>query len=88
MKKVLIPTKLDKVVKQILEEKGFTVVQDKDTPLADLAKANADANVVIVRSEKVPAEIIDLLPELKLVVRAGAGLIISIPNMPAAKMLT
>ena len=73
MKKVLIPTKLDKVVKQILEEKGFTVVQDKDTPLADLAKANADASVVIVRSEKVPAEIIDFLPSLKLVVRAGAG---------------
>ena len=73
MKKVLIPTKLDKVVKQILEEKGFTVVQDKDTPLADLAKANADANVMIVRSEKVPAEIIDLLPSLQLVVRAGAG---------------
>ena len=73
MKKVLIPTKLDKVVKQILEEKGFTVVQDKDTPLADLAKANADASVMIVRSEKVPAEIIDLLPSLKLVVRAGAG---------------
>ena len=73
MKKVLIPTKLDKVVKQILEENGFTVVQDKDTPLADLAKANADASVMIVRSEKVPAEIIDLLPSLKLVVRAGAG---------------
>ena len=29
MKKVLIPTKLDKVVKQILEEKGFTVVQHR-----------------------------------------------------------
>lgn len=73
MKKVLIPTKLDKVVKQILEEKGFTVVQDKETPLPELASANADAAVMIVRSEKVPAEIIDLLPSLKLIVRAGAG---------------
>ena len=41
MKKVLIPTKLDKVVSEILSAKGFTVVQDMETPFADLAKANA-----------------------------------------------
>ena len=73
MKKVLIPTKLDKVVSEILSAKGFTVVQDMETPFADLAKANADAESVIVRSEKVTPEIMDLLPSLKLVVRAGAG---------------
>ena len=71
--KVLIPTKLDKVAANILTAAKFTVVQDADTPLAELAAANADAEVVIVRSEKVTAEIIDALPELKLVVRAGAG---------------
>ncbi len=73
MKKVLIPTKLDKVVKEILTARGFTVVQDKDTPLADLAKANPDTESMIIRSEKIPAEIMDLMPSLKLIVRAGAG---------------
>jgi len=73
MKKVLIPTKLDKAVSEILSAKGFTVVQDMDTPFSDLAKANADSEALIVRSEKVTPEIMDLLPSLKLVVRAGAG---------------
>ena len=73
MKKVLIPTKLDKVVSEILTAKGFTVVQDMETPFADLAKANSDAESIIVRSEKVTPEIMALLPSLKLVVRAGAG---------------
>lgn len=73
MKKVIIPTKLDKVVAGILNDAGFTVIQEPETPILDLAKANSDANVIIVRSEKVTAEVIDALPELKLVVRAGAG---------------
>ncbi len=73
MKKVLIPTKLDKVVAQILGAKGYTVVQDKDTPIADLVKANADTTSMIVRSEKITPELMDLMPGLKLIVRAGAG---------------
>ena len=73
MKKVLIPTKLDKVVAKILTDAGFEVVQVPDKPVLDLAKENADAQVVIVRSEKVTPEVMDQLPELKLVVRAGAG---------------
>ena len=76
MKKVLIPTKLDKVVAKILTEAGFEVVQIPSTPekgVPELARENSDAEVVIVRSEKVPAEVIDLLPSLKLIVRAGAG---------------
>ncbi len=73
MKKVLIPTKLDKVVAKILGDAGFEVVQVPDKPVLDLAKENADAQVVIVRSEKVTPEVMDQLPDLKLVVRAGAG---------------
>lgn len=73
MRKVLIPTKLDKVVSGILTEKGFTVVQEPERPLAELAKAHPDAEAVIVRSEKVSSDIIDALPKLKLAVRAGAG---------------
>lgn len=73
MKKVLIPTKLDKVAVKILEDKGYNVIRDAETPLADLAKQHADAEGLIVRSEKITPEIIDLLPALKSIVRAGAG---------------
>ncbi|NQU39991.1 MAG: hypothetical protein HQ523_08575 [Lentisphaerae bacterium] len=74
MKKVLIPTKLDSVAKDILEKSGYySVVQDDSTDLKVLAAAHADSYAMIVRSEKVTPEIIDLLPELKVVVRAGAG---------------
>ncbi len=73
MRKVLIPTKLDKIVAKILGEHNFEVVQNADVTVADLAAANPDAEAMIVRSEKVPAEILDMLPELRLVVRAGAG---------------
>ena len=73
MRKVLIPTKLDKVVEKILSEHGFTVVQNPDVQLADLAAENSDASAIIVRSEKVTPEIMDGLKDLKLVVRAGAG---------------
>ncbi len=74
MKKVLIPTKLDKIAKEILEASGkYTVIQDEKTDLAAQAKQNPDTYAVIVRSEKVTAEIIDALPSLKIIMRAGAG---------------
>ncbi|MBR4675287.1 MAG: ACT domain-containing protein [Victivallales bacterium] len=73
MKKVLIPTKLDKIAGEILTKHGFQVVQDSETPLADLISANSDADALIVRSEKITPEIIDALPKLRTIVRAGAG---------------
>ncbi len=73
MRKVLIPTKLDKFAADLLSDRGYTVVLDASTPLAELAAKNADAEVLIVRSENVTPEIIDALPKLKLIVRAGAG---------------
>jgi len=74
MKKVLIPTKLDTVAKDILTENGgYEVVQDDSTPLEELLAQHADTFAMIVRSEKVTSEVIDTLPELKVVVRAGAG---------------
>ena len=73
MKNVLIPTKLDTVAADLLKEKGYNVVQDADAPLEELVKTNAEAEVLIVRSEKVTPEIMDALPGLRLVVRAGAG---------------
>ena len=73
MKKVLIPTKLDKVAAEYLSGKGYQVVQDSETDLMALCHANTDAEALIVRSEKITPEIIDLLPSLKAIVRAGAG---------------
>ena len=73
MKKVLIPTKLDTVAAKMLAAAGYTVVQDADTPIDAQVAANLDAEVLIVRSEKVTPEIIDALAKLKLVIRAGAG---------------
>ncbi len=74
MKKVLIPTKLDSIAKELLEANGnYTVVQDAQTELNALAAQHADTYALIVRSEKVDQKLIDALPELKVVIRAGAG---------------
>jgi len=74
MKKVLIPTKLDTVAKELLEANGgYTVVQDDSTDLPTLAAQNPDTYALFVRSEKVTAEVIDALPALKVIIRAGAG---------------
>lgn len=73
MIKVLIPTKLDPIAAKHLTEHGYEVVQTIPDDLAAFVSENADAHALIVRSEKITPEIIDLLPNLKAVVRAGAG---------------
>ena len=73
MHKVLIPTKLDKFAADMLTQKGYEVILDASAPIEEQVAKNSDAEVLIVRSEKVTKEIIDALPKLKLVVRAGAG---------------
>jgi D-3-phosphoglycerate dehydrogenase len=76
MKTVLIPTKLDGVAKELLEDNGFTVVQetaDSEDHLDALIAANSSCVAMIVRSERITAARIDAMPNLKLVVRAGAG---------------
>lgn len=74
MKKVLIPTKLNPVAAGMLADNGnYKVLQDDSAELVELAKQNPDTYALIVRSEKVTPEVIDLLPELKVVIRAGAG---------------
>ena len=73
-KKVLIPTKLDKIARELLEKTGnYTVVQEEKAELPVLAKQHPDAHAMIVRSEKVTKEVIDALPALKVVMRAGSG---------------
>jgi D-3-phosphoglycerate dehydrogenase len=74
MKKVLIPTKLDKVAQDILKAgRHYEVYQDDAGDVAALCARHPDAYALIVRSEPVTAEIIDSLPGLKVVIRAGAG---------------
>ena len=70
---VLIPTKLSEVAKGILEDAGYEVIQQAGADLLDLAAQYPQAVGMIVRSEKITAEVIDALPNLKIVVRAGAG---------------
>ena len=74
MKKVLIPTALDSVAKEILEAHGgYAVTQIPKADILKFAQENPDLHALIVRSEKVTAEIIDAAPNLKVIVRAGAG---------------
>ncbi len=71
--KILIPTKLDKAAAAALEAAGYSVIQNDSEPIEALVAAHPDANGIIVRSEKVTPAIIDALPGLKCVIRAGAG---------------
>lgn len=74
MKKVLIPTKLDKITGEILTANGnYEVIQDESGDPDALAAKHSDAYALIVRSEKVTPEIIDSLPQLKIIIRAGSG---------------
>ena len=61
-------------IKEILEKGGYEVqLLEKYAEQADLVKAVADVNALIIRSDKVTAEVLDAAKELKIVVRAGAG---------------
>ncbi|NQU11880.1 hypothetical protein HQ590_13885 [bacterium] len=74
MKKVLIPTKLAAVARETLTGNGrYTVVQDDQSDLLELAGQHPDTWALIVRSEPVTPAVIDALPSLKVIVRAGSG---------------
>jgi D-3-phosphoglycerate dehydrogenase len=67
------PTARDQVV-TILEEAGCEVkLLESYKEQSDLVTAVGNANALIIRSDKVTAEVLDGAPELKLVVRAGSG---------------
>jgi D-3-phosphoglycerate dehydrogenase len=74
MKKVLIPTKLDSVARELLTgHGGYEALQEPGADLLELAAAHPDAYALIVRSEKVTEAVIEAFPALKLIIRAGAG---------------
>jgi len=61
-------------IRKIVEGAGFTLaLLEKYTDKADFLKAVADADALIVRSDKVDAAVIEAAQKLKIVVRAGAG---------------
>lgn len=61
-------------IRGIAEAAGHELaLLEKYTEASQLLEAVADADALIVRSDKVTAEVIDAAPQLKIVVRAGAG---------------
>ena len=61
-------------IRKVVEENGYELaLLEKYTDVNDLYKAVADADALIVRSDKVTKEVVDHAKNLKIVVRAGAG---------------
>lgn len=63
-----------KGIKEIIEAAGYEFsALEKYPEQADLVKAVADVDALIIRSDKVTAEVLEAAKNLKIVVRAGAG---------------
>ena len=61
-------------IREIIENAGHELaLLERYTDKAQLLEAVADVDAMIVRSDKVTAEVIDAAQQLKIVVRAGAG---------------
>ena len=63
-----------KQIKAVIEEAGFTCAfLEKYTSTHELILAVADVEAIIIRSDLITKEVMDAAPNLKIVVRAGAG---------------
>lgn len=61
-------------IRSVIEEAGYELeLLEKYSSKADMLAAVADADALIIRSDKVDSEVIAAAPKLKVVVRAGAG---------------
>lgn len=61
-------------IKEQVEAAGYELaLLEKYTDKQQLLEAVADANALIIRSDKVDAQVLDAAKQLKIVVRAGAG---------------
>ena len=61
-------------IKDVILDAGYVLeVLEKYTDKSQLLDAVQDADALIVRSDKVDAEVLDAAKQLKIVVRAGAG---------------
>jgi D-3-phosphoglycerate dehydrogenase len=80
MKTILVATEKPfaasavKGIEQIISDAGFQLKKlEKYSSKADLLKAVADVNAIIIRSDIIDKEVMDAAPNLEIVVRAGAG---------------
>lgn len=61
-------------IREVVEGAGYELaLLEKYTEKQQLLEAVADADALIIRSDKVDAEVLDAAKQLKIVVRAGAG---------------
>ena len=61
-------------IRQVIEKAGHTFsLLEKYNDKQQLLSSAADADAIIVRSDIVDAEVFDAVPNLKIIVRAGAG---------------
>ena len=80
MAKVLVATEKPfaavavKGIREVIEGAGMELaLLEKYTDKAQLLEAVKDADALIIRSDKVDNEVLDVAKQLKIVVRAGAG---------------
>lgn len=80
MKKILVATEkpfaaeaVEGIKKEIENGGNQVVLLEKYTEKAQLLDAVKDADAMIVRSDKITADVLDAAKQLKIVVRAGAG---------------
>mgnify|MGYP003501409335 CR=1 FL=1 len=61
-------------IREVFAEAGYEVVMlEKYSDKSELLAAVADVDGLIIRSDKVTAEVLAAAPNLKIIVRAGAG---------------
>ena len=61
-------------IREVVEDAGYELaLLEKYTEKQQLLEAVADVDALIIRSDKVDAEVLDAAKQLKIVVRAGAG---------------
>lgn len=80
MKKILVATEkpfaaeaINGIKKEVENAGNQLILLEKYTETAQLLDAVADADALIVRSDKITPEVLDAAKNLKIVVRAGAG---------------
>ena len=71
--KPFAPAAVEGIRKEIEGAGHQLAILEKYTDKAQLLSAVADADALIIRSDKVDAEVLDAAKQLKIVVRAGAG---------------
>lgn len=71
--KILIADKFPAHWKEVLAQQGHQLTDNPALDENSLPEAIADNEILIVRSTKVPAPVIDAGKNLKLIIRAGAG---------------